>query len=254
MTLRRLQPLLQIATPWWGSRPGPRRAFQIQRCLFYGTKREEEGFPYENIYRPRGKREELLRKLVFPRNYEPTLYRIWWTMKWTPLLLKTLVVLGVRYTFWRMRNPRPSGKEDVVVKSRIGRFFCDLFTLEEFHEVLNTTMQPWGFFAMASGRSMRPTFSGNPAITYASYAYVKSQDVSVGDVVRVLGPNLDSDNGVLCKRVAAIERARIYVNSGSYETREVREVNILLLLLSLKQRLSLIAIIDTAGMLLRSWG
>ena len=101
---------------------------------------------------------------------------------------------------------------------------------------------------------MRPTFSGNPAISYSSYAYVKSQDVSVGDVVTVLGPKWDGGDGFWGKRVAAIEGARISVTSGSYKTQKIREVNFLLLPLSLKQRLSLIASTDTAGMLLRSWG
>ncbi|CAD6583109.1 MAG: hypothetical protein ASARMPRED_001227 [Alectoria sarmentosa] len=196
---------------------------KIQRRLFYGTSREEEGFPYRNTSGPR-EREELLRRLVFPRDYGPTLYRIWWTVKWTPLLLKTLVVLGVRYPFWRMRNPRPSGKEDVVVKSRIGRFFHDFVTQEEFFWLLNTTMQPWGEFATNHGRSMRPTFSGNPAISYSSYAYVEGQDVSVGDVVTVLGPKYDRGRGILLKRVAAIEGARIYLKWGQYNTQEILQI------------------------------
>ena len=129
-----------------------------------------------------------------------------------------------------MRNPRPSGKEDVVVKSRIGRFFHDFVTQEEFFWLLNTTMQPWGEFATNHGRSMRPTFSGNPAISYSSYAYVDGQDVSVGDVVTVLGPKYDRGRGILLKRVAAIEGARIYLKWGQYNTQEIREVKFLLFL------------------------
>lgn len=112
-------------------------------------------------------------------------------MKHTPLLLITLVYRGVQYLFWRMRNPGPREEKGVVVKSRIGRFFYHSVTQLRLYSLLNKSMQPWGYFHQSEGDSMQLTFAGNPAICYASYAYIDSYDVDPGDVVIVLGPPYD---------------------------------------------------------------
>ena len=131
-----------------------------------------------------------------------------------------------------MLNPRLPEKEGFVVKSRIGRFVYDFVTYEHqfvtiithqfvtnrFHSVkpalifiLNTTVKPWGLFTVCSGESMQPTFGGNPGITYASNAYIDTQDIKLGDVVFLLGPKRNySGTSWWTKRVAALEGHRIW--------------------------------------------
>lgn len=224
-----LQPLLQTTILRWGSRPRPRHAFQIQQYVFYGTKNKKNDFPYYTKSRSEN-RKELLRRLSFPRKYMPIHSKIWWTIKRTPLLLKTLIVVGPR----RMQTLPPPEKKGVAVKSRIGRLFYHLVTHPEIYELLGTTFEPWGVFYTNSGKSMRPTYSGNKAISYSSYTYIEKQNVSLGDVVVVLGPEWDSGTGIMCKRVAALEGARLYVTTGRYRTQHIRQVTFLLLLWSLK--------------------
>lgn len=220
-SLRPLQPLLQTTTLRWSSRPRTSHAFQIQQYLLYGTKREEEGYLHLVPYRSSATHKELLRMWRFPRKYKPIYSSIWWTMKWTPRFLKWLIVLGVQYPSWRMQNPR-----NAVVKSRTGRFFYELvFTQPGFYDLINTTIQPWGFITLPTGTSMQPTFSGNPSISFTSFAYTGIEDVSIGDVVTVLAPDYDAGKGFLGKRVAALDGARIYVAKGPNGTPEIIRVH-----------------------------
>lgn len=223
---RSLSPLLQITTPRWGSRSEPRHAFQIQQYLFHGTKNEEGGFPYRQESQGL-KRNELLRRLSFPRKYMPITSKIWWTMKWTPLLLIQLVFVGVRYPFWQIQNPRLPEEEGAVVKSRTGRFFYGFVTRSGCLSLLNIIMQPWGYLAICSGNSMQPSL-GNRGISYHSYAYVESQDVSLGDVVSVLGPTYDDKQTPWGKRIAGLEGDRIWYTTGKYRTQYILPVRFLL--------------------------
>ena len=224
--------LLEIPSPRWGSRPPPQRprhALQIQRCLLYGTKREEKGSPYNWKHWTWGRatREELLRRLKFPRKDEPLISKIWWTMKWTPQLLRTVIICALLYPF-RHRQPPEQG---VVVKSRIGRFFFNFVAQDEVVSVLRTTFQPWGLFAFCDGPSMEPTFSSNPAVAYSSYAYTNSEDVKVGDVVVVVRPGSDAEGPHWIKRVAALGGKRVCLTQRIYGTRFIFLVKFSLTLL-----------------------
>lgn len=218
--LRPLHHLLQITSPRWGSKPQPIHAFQIQRYLSRGGRSEEKGFPYLQRVSASHGRTDLLGRLSFPREYMPTLGKIWWTTKWTPLLLFTLIYYGLRDLFCGRQIPRPPTERRVVVKSRIGRFFYDIVGQPECFELLNTTIQPWGCFRRNNGNSMQPTLGGNPAILYTSYAYRDSQDVKLGDVVLVLGPDYDDTKRHMCKRVAALAGDRIWT-TGPYRTHSI---------------------------------
>lgn len=214
--MRSLQPLLQISTPPWGSRPRPRHAFQIERRLFHGRNSEEEGFPYAiGMSWQTFKREDVLRRLRFPREYTPTLSAIWWTAKHTPRLLVTLVYHGVRLSFWRMQIPQ---KEKV--KSRAGRFFHDVVMQPDCYHQLAMTVKPWGYFGTSTGTSMEPTLSTKNMIFYASYSYVNSYDVSLGDVVIIVRPKCNDGRGTFGKRVAALEGSHIRVNAFRYKTQQ----------------------------------
>ena len=210
-------PLLQFKILRSGSRPRSRHAFQIQRCSSKGPKREGEGFPY-NFTSWHLPRKVLLKRLRFPREYMPIHRRIWWTMRWTPQLMYVLVN--------RMWNPRPSTERCGEVKSRIGRSFYNFVIQKEVQDMLNLTMLPWGYFHSTSGPSMQPTLGCNPAILYGSYAYVDSRDVRLGDVVTVVKPDdKDKDQRTWCKRIAALERDRIWVNPGQSITKYTLSVN-----------------------------
>ena len=205
--LRPLQPLLGITTPQWGSRLRPGHAFQVQRCLLHDNKNEEEGFPYFEAgpwSQQSPRRKEMLRRLRFPRKYMPLYGKIWWTLKWTPQLLRTLIILGVRYP--RRSQYFPPEAKGVVVKGRIGRLFYNFVSQQECLDLLNTTMRPWGFFRGSSGPSMLPTFGANPAIIYSSYTYTNREDVKIGHIVIIVTPFYDDHRGgCWIKRVAALE-------------------------------------------------
>lgn len=195
------QPLLQFTILRLGSKPRSAHAFQIQRYLSNGPKKAEGGFGY-HFKSWRLPRKVLLQRLRFPRRYKPTLSKLRWTAKRIPKLLYTLVDVGVRWPMWYPRLPDETvGK----VKSQIGRFFYDFVVQREVLDMLNWTMLPWGYFHDSSGNSMQPTLGGQPAILYSSYTYVQSRDISLGDVVNVLGPDYDKNHTTWTKRVAAFE-------------------------------------------------
>lgn len=57
---------------------------------------------------------------------------------------------------------------------------------------------------------MRPTLGRGPKILYCSYAYTDREDVKIGDIVIISGPNYNRDRGTcMVKRVAALEGARL---------------------------------------------
>ena len=183
--------------------------------------------PMTDLSRQSRKQEELLRRLRFPRVYMSTHSKIWWIMKHTPLLLITLVYLGVRYLVWRMLDRRTREKKGVVVKSRIGRFFHEFVAQRRFHSLLKKSMQPWGFFHLNVGVSMQPTFAGNPTMFYPSYAYIDTYDVSPGDVVAVLGPRYDDDQIAYYKRTAAVGSGRIWVSRGLHRLAKIVQVRLI---------------------------
>ena len=229
--MRPQRPLLQIASSRWDSRPQPGHLSPIQCRLVRASETKRSGSPdrKETPFTP-SEREWLMKE---SREKKPLLSKIWWTVKHTPWLLKEMVYTVVRYTQWRMLNPRLPEKEGVVVKSRIGRFFYDFVTYQHkfvtnqfmthqfvtrpicliypaFIVALNTTVKPWGHFAQSSGDSMQPTFGGNPAISFESKAYTDNQDIKLGDVVALLGPERNYiGQCLLVKRVAALEGHRI---------------------------------------------
>lgn len=211
------QPLLQSTILRWCSRPRSSHVFQIERYLSNGPKKEEEEFPYRftSWHLPQ---KVLLRRLRFPRKYMPTHRKIWWTMGWTPLLLYVLL--------YRMWNPRPSMERGGEVKSRIGRSFYNFVRQHEVLDMLNLTILPWGYFYTSSGPSMQPTFGVNPCILYGSYAYIVSRDIRLGDVVTIGRPDFKGKGErTWTKRVAALERDRIWVNPGQSITKYILSVN-----------------------------
>ena len=236
-SLRPLQHLLQITTLWWGSRPRPRHAFQIQLCLSYSNTREEREFPYCQTTQSSQRHKELLRGLRFPRKRWAIYDKISWLKKWTPPLLKRLIIVGRRYP-WRKQNPR------FVATRNIGHFFFHFITHDkQFFTLLDMTILPWGCISKNSGTSMQPTFSGNPSISYNSYIF-ESRDVSIGDVVGLLDPEYDASKTILGKRIAAVEGDRILEFKGSTGAPK-KKTGISLLFLYYT---------DKARILLRSWG
>ena len=229
--MRPQRPLLQIASSRWDSRPLPGHLSRIQCHLFRASETKRSGSPNrkETPFTP-SERERFMKE---SRQKKPLLSKIWWTVKHTPWLLMQLAYTAVRYTQWRMLNPRLPEKEGVVVKSRIGRFFYDFVTYQHkfvtnqfmthqlvtrpiryiypaFIAALNTTVKPWGYLGQSSGDSMQPTFGGNPAILFESNAYTDNQDIKLGDVVSLLGPERKYiGQWLLFKRVAALEGHRI---------------------------------------------
>ena len=252
--MRPLRPHLQITSSRWGSRPQPGHLARIQCRLFRvsESKPREPPHPTETAFKA-SKREWMLKECSFARQKKPLLSKIWWTVKHIPELLMELVYLVVQYTQWRMLNPRLPKVEGVVAKSRIGRFFYDFVTHKyqsfdnqsmthqfdtyrirliklNFIEILNKTVKPWGWFSAARGKSMQPTFGGYPAIGYASNAYVDNQDIKVGDVIIVLGPErYDLGTRWISKRVAALEGDRIWT-IGEGRNQYIYEVRIFLFL------------------------
>lgn len=209
-TVRPLQPLLNITNLRWGSKPRPRHVFGIQRYLFHGAKSGREVFPYRQLRLPL-KREEFLRRLEFPREYMPYWSKVWWYTSHLPQLLVELVRCGVPYFLRRIRTPQSTEAKGIIVKSRVGRFFHDFVVETDYLTLLSNTMLPWGFLGTSSGSSMEPTLSAHSSITYSSYAYVDTQEVSRGDVVTVLAPGYDEKKQLLNKRVAALEGERVMV-------------------------------------------
>ena len=233
--MRPLRPLLQNTNSLWGSRPQLGHLPRIQCRLFRGSETERGGSSHrKKTAFTASEREKLMKECSLARQKKPLLSKIWWTVKHTPWLLKELVYIGVRYTQWRMLNPRLPEKEGVVVKSRIGRFFYDFVTHQHksvtsqflthqsvtyqirvikpaFLDILGMTVKPWGLFSRSCGDSMQPTLGGNPAISYSSNAYTDNQDIKLGDVVDVLGPGRNYlGPSLLTKRVAALEGDRIW--------------------------------------------
>ena len=209
-TVRPLQPLLKITTLRWGSKPRPRHVFGIQRYLFHGAKSGKEGFPYRQLSRPL-KREELLRRLGFPREYMPYWSGVWWTTSRAPQLLVELVRRGVPYFLLRIRTPRSTEAKGIIVKSRVGCFFHDFVIETDYVTLLNIALLPWGSLGISTGSSMEPTLGSNSSISYSSYSYVDTQEVSRGDVVVVLAPHYDEKKELVTKRVAALEGERVMV-------------------------------------------
>ena len=207
--------LLRVSILRKSSRPRPKQAFQIDRSLFHDLQGKGNGFPFLNHSRVL-KREELLRRLRFPREYGPTHRKTWWTITWIPSVLRAIVI---RLKDFRM----PPVQKDVVVKSQIGRFFYEFVSGGDFLPRLNLAVQPWGFFGTSEGESMQPTFAGCRSIHYSSYAYVDRRGIHIGDVVIVLGINWEANEGGLWgKRVAGLEGDRICVmRRGAYRTFEV---------------------------------
>ena len=222
---RSLQPLLQFTVLRWASRPRSRHAFQIQRFLFNGSNKEEGDFAYVDTSWGLIKRNNLLRRLRFPRKYKPTFSKIWWTTKHTPRLLITTFTVIAHFGSWQ-RTPRPAGREKV--KSHIGNFFYDLVSQTEFRTMLNKTIRPLGCLCCTRGASMRPTHTGNVDFGYHSYAYMDSRDISRGDVVIAPSPTYDTDGRVVVKRIAALGGDRILVDKGGNMAKEIIKVSILL--------------------------
>lgn len=251
-TVRSLQPLLNITTLRWGSKPRPRHVFGIQRYLFHGAKSGKEVFPYHQLWSA-FKREELLRRLKFPREYMP----YWSTVRWLkiniPQLLVGLVRCGVPYFVRRIRTPQSTEAKGIIVKSRVGRFFHDFVIETDSFTLLNTTMLPWGLFGISHGSSMEPTLSAQSSITYSSYAYVDKQEVSRGDVVVVLGPHYDEKKELLIKRVAALGGERVMVARTPKLSTQIVRVNFSTIITVLS---SVFADnkIGTPRTLLRYWG
>ena len=71
---------------------------------------------------------------------------------------------------------------------------------------------------------MEPTLGRNPAIMYSSYAYVRIQDIKLGDVVIVVKPDFDKDQGTWTKRVAVLGEQRICVDLGRSLTKYTMKV------------------------------
>ena len=233
--MRPLLHRLQITSSRWGSRPQPGHLPRIQYRLFRASEGKRRGPPHpKETAIIASQREWLLKECSLAREKKPLLSKIWWTVKHIPWLLKELVYIVVQYTQWRMLNPRLPEAGGFVVKSRIGRFFHDFVTHEylsftnqsmthqfdtyrirliklKFIYILNVTVKPWGLFSATRGQSMQPTFGGNPAILYASYAYIDSQDIKLGDVIIFLAPERnDFGTRLFSKRVAALEGDRIW--------------------------------------------
>ena len=250
--LRPLQPLLNITTLRWGIRLRPRHVFGIQRYLFHGAKSGKEEFPYRWVW-GNLEREELLRRLKFPREYMPYWSKVWWTTSHIPQLLLELVRCGVPYALWRLRNSRSPDEQVIIIKSRVGSFFHDLVTQTDCFQLLSTTMQPWGYFSISTGISMEPTLS-SPSVQYSSYAYVDTpQEVSRGDVVSVLGPQYDDAKACITKRVAALEGERIRVARGTNFLSQIVRVNLSNIITVLSSVFADIKI-GTQGTLLRCRG
>ena len=233
--MRRLRPHLQFTSSWWGSRPQLGCLPRIQCRLFRVSEGKRRGPPYpkEAVFIAPD-RECMLKECSLARQQKPLLSKIWWTVKHVPWLLKELVYLVVQYTQWRRLNSRLPEVEGFEAKSRIGRFFYDFVTHEyqsfvdqsmthefdtygirllkhKFINTLNMTVKPWGLFILTRGPSMQPTFAGKPAIVYASNAYNDNQDIKLGDVVLLLGPERnDLGTRWFIKRVAALEGDRIW--------------------------------------------
>ena len=231
--MRPLRPHLQLTNSRWGSRPRLGYLPRVQCRLFRGSEiRKRESPPREETALTASERERLLKDCSLARQKKSLLSKVWWTVKHTPWLLKDLVYTVLRYTQWRMLNPRLPEEVGFVVKSPLGRFFHDFVTYEHqsvtimthqsvtyrLHSVepallviLNTTVKPWGLFTICRGDSMQPTFGGKPAIKYSSNAYIDNQDIKLGDVVTLLGPERNYIRvSWLGKRVAALEGDRIW--------------------------------------------
>lgn len=251
-TVRPLQPLLNITTLRWGSKPRPRHVFGIQRYLLHGAKSGKEEFPYRQLYLPL-KREEFLRRLEFPREYMPYWSKVWWSTSHAPQLLVELVRCGVPYFLRRIRTPRSTEAKGIIVKSRVGRFFHDFVIETDYLTWLNITLLPWGFLAISSGSSMEPTLSAHSSITYGSYAYVDTQEVSRGDVVTVLAPHYDEEKEVLNKRVAALEGERVMVARTPKLSTQIVRVNFSNIITVLSSVFADVKI-GTPPTLLRYWG
>ena len=232
---RPLRRHLQFTSSRWGSRAQLGHLPRIQCRLFRVSEGKRRGPPHpQEAAIIAFLRERKLNECSLARQEKPLLSKIWWTVKCIPRLLKELIYIGVQYSHWRMLNPRLPAVKGIVVKSRTGRFFYDFVTYQylsdlnqsmthqsethrihfrktAFIEILNKTVEPWGLFCEARGESMQPTFSGQPAIAYASNAYIDNQDIKLGDVVWFLGPERYSLGASwLCKRVAALEGDRIW--------------------------------------------
>ena len=206
---RPLQPFLGITTPSLSTRPRPIPAFRIQRYQSNDPKGRQESFPYYATFDPGLKREDLLIKLRFPRNYMSTVDKIRWTKIFIPQLTITLYRHYKNYLLGGMKIP-PEIK-DVKVESRIGRFIYDFVSQPAVMNSLNLTILPWGTLSKSRGSSMKPTLPGDPSITYRSHAYTDEKDVKLGDVVVVVPFKYDDDGDLYAKRIAALGGDRVWV-------------------------------------------
>lgn len=70
---------------------------------------------------------------------------MWWIEERTPRLLITLIYYVFRYPFWRMQHPREHLEKGVVVKSLMGRLFCEFVTHSNCRVLINETIRPVGY-------------------------------------------------------------------------------------------------------------
>ena len=200
-----------IAAPW------------LQR---YRSNDPKRGHSTPTGQRP--KREDILKSLRFPRKGAdiPTFPKIVWAIVHIPQFLNTLKFHVKEYLLGRM--PVPPESEGFETKSRVGRFVYNFLTQELVLSSLNRTIEPWGYLGKCLGGSMLPSIPASPGIVYCFYAYFEKQDIKVGDVVTIAGPNYDNDGKFLCKRVAALEGDIVRVRGTQGRSQKTYQVRLFL--------------------------
>ena len=188
---RSLQPLLESTIPRLGSVLLIRHPRHFLSCRYYGPYRINSQYL---------ERDELLRRLEFPRASPSTLSKVAWTAQRIPRPLLLYPYHLVQYLRWRKRNPRPPDDKHVAVKSRIGRHFYDfLANQKDYRDLLNSAIKHWGYIGLGSGPSMLPTLGPNPTFSYSSYSYASEQDIDLGHVVHAVHPKYDEKNSCIAK-------------------------------------------------------
>lgn len=194
-SLRPVLPLFNFTAPRCSSniRLRPRHVFHVRWFLSHSRKRDIE-----------------VKSLNFPRRPVPYWSKIWWITRHVPILPIRLIFLIplCLYRYGRGWN-LPVMNKGVEINRRAGFL---LYLGSGCVELVAGVMLPWGLLTIGQGPSMQPTIPAPPAPMYASFAYINKQDVRRGDVVTVTKTEPNNRKRLICKRVAALEGDRIWVN------------------------------------------
>lgn len=191
-SLRPVLPLCDFTALRWGSSIilRPRHVFHVQRFLSHVRTSEK-------------KEENESSGWSFPRETMPSWAKMWWIFLHVPSLPIGLMRLIGKSLYQSWTLP--------VVNSRAARL--SYVFRSGCLDLLSEVIRPWGFVGRTEGSSMEPTLPAVPALIYASFAYINKTDVKRGDVVVIPPPKpYDDRAGIICKRIAALEGDRIWVN------------------------------------------